>query len=162
MSQKSGPSRATYHGKEYLVVLGPAYYVEQHNGALLGSGMPTINLADPSTGELCVGLTVEIPEAPLKPGQVLVGGKAEGLRALTEAGAVRFTGRYYRSEEYAATFAVCDLLIGQDCQPKHNAMAEYPAASGSKLTLAVLRNERMQEVSFPGNGRPGSDKDRER
>jgi hypothetical protein len=78
--------------------------------------MPTINLAAPNTGELRIGLTVEIPEAPLKPGQVLVCGKAEGLRALTEAGVVRFTGQYYRSNEFAATLAVCDLLIAPSCE----------------------------------------------
>src|SRR4051794_2583972 len=86
-----------YRGKLCHVVLGPPHLVEQANGALLGSGLPSINMADPRTGELLYGLTVEIPEAPLKPGQVLVCGKAEGLRALTEAGVVRHTGDYYRS-----------------------------------------------------------------
>lgn len=104
--------RVRYHGKEYRVVLGPPYFVEQRNGALMGSGMPTVNLADPETGELCHGLTFEVPEAPLKPGQVLVGGREEGLRALTAAGVVRFTGEYYRSVVFDATFAVCDLLVG--------------------------------------------------
>ncbi len=102
----------TYYGKEYRVVLGPPCFVEQRNGALMGSGMPTVNLADPETGELCHGLTFEAPEAPLRPGQVLVGGREEGLRALTEAGVVRFTGEYYRSVVFNATFAVCDLLVG--------------------------------------------------
>jgi hypothetical protein len=76
------------------VVLGPPCFVVQRNGALIGSGMPSINLADPNTGELRIGLTMEILVAPLRPGQVLVGGKAEGLRALTEAGVVRHTGEY--------------------------------------------------------------------
>src|SRR5262249_16554977 len=102
--------RVTYRGKEYRVVLGPPAFVEQRNGALLGSGNSTINLADPETGELRVGLTVEIPEAPLRPNQVLVCGMEEGLRALTAAGVVRHTGEYYRSREYNATFAVCDFL----------------------------------------------------
>src|SRR5262245_19657220 len=103
-------SRAVYHGTEYRIVLGPPTFVEQRNGALLGSGMPTINLADPESGELRVGLTVEIPEAPLKPNQVLVAGRQEGLRTLTEAGVVRHTGLYYQSQEYGASFAVCDFL----------------------------------------------------
>jgi hypothetical protein len=102
--------RTTYHGKEYRVVLGPPTFVEQRNGALMGSGMPTINIADPETGELRSGLTVEILEAPLKPNQVLVSGREEGLRALVEAGVVRHTGEYYRSREFNATFAVCDFL----------------------------------------------------
>jgi hypothetical protein len=49
---------------------------------------------------------------PVRPGQVLVGGEEEGLRVLREAGVVRFTGRHYRSKGFAATFAVCDLLVG--------------------------------------------------
>lgn len=104
--------RVRYHGREYRVVLGPPYFVEQRNGALMGSGMPTVNLADPETGEPCHGLTVEVPGAPLRPGRVLVGGGVEGLRVLTEAGVVRFTGRYFRSGRHDATFAVCDLLAG--------------------------------------------------
>jgi hypothetical protein len=101
-----------YDGKEYRVVLGPPCFVEQRNGALMGTGMPSIRLVDPDTGSPCYGLTFEIPEAPVRPGQVLVGGREEGLRALTEAGVVRFTGRYYRSKRFVATFAVCDLLVG--------------------------------------------------
>jgi len=133
-SDVRGSIRVHYHCQEYQVVLGPPYFVEQDNGALLGSGMPTINLADPHTGELRIGLTVEIPEAPLKPGQVLVAGKAEGLRALTEAGVVRFTGNYYRSEEFATTFAVCDLLIGSSIEPK--------------LSLASLLPNRVQQEAL--------------
>ncbi len=102
--------RVIYRGREYRVVLGPPIFVEQRNGALMGTGMPTINLADPETGELRFGLTVDVPEAPLRPNQVLVGGREEGLRALTAAGVVRHTGEYYRSREYGATFAVCDFL----------------------------------------------------
>lgn len=109
--------RVRYHGREYLVVFGPPYFVEQRNGALMGSGMPTVNLADPETGELCHGLTVEVPGAPLRPGQVLVGGGAEGLRVLADAGVVRFTGDYFRSEKHNATFAVCDLLAGRPRDP---------------------------------------------
>jgi hypothetical protein len=99
-----------YHGEEYRVVLGPPILIEQRNGALMGTGMPTINLADPKTGELRIGLTVDIPEAPLKPNQVLVCGREEGLRALAAAGVVRHTGEYYCSREYGATFAVCDFI----------------------------------------------------
>ncbi len=101
-----------YKGKVYRVVFGPPCFVEQRNGALLGTGMPSIELADPETGVPLHGLTFDIPEAPLRPGQVLVGGREEGLQALTEAGVVRFTGAYYRSKRFLATFAVCDLLVG--------------------------------------------------
>jgi hypothetical protein len=41
-----------------------------------------------------------------------MGGGEEGLRVLTEAGVVRFTGMYYRSKRFGTTFAVCDLLGG--------------------------------------------------
>src|SRR5262245_44230166 len=102
----------TYHGERCKVVLGPPHSVEQRNGTRISSGMPSIDLVDPETGEGRCGLTVEIPRARLRPGQVLVGGRAEGLRALTEGGVVRHTGRYYRSKEFDTTFAVCDLLIG--------------------------------------------------
>ena len=112
MSKAEKDTLVRYRGEEYKVVLGPPCFVEQRNGALMGSGMPTISLADPGTDSLRYGLTVEIPEAPLKPGQVLVGGRAEGLRALIEGGVVRHTGDYYRSKRFDATFAVCDLLIG--------------------------------------------------
>jgi hypothetical protein len=112
MGKNSKDILVRYRGSDYQVVLGPPCYVEQKNGALMESGMPMIILADPETKEYCVGLTVEIPEAPLKAGQVLVGGREAGLQALTEAGVVRHTGDYYRSKEFDATFAVCDLLIG--------------------------------------------------
>lgn len=56
---------------------------------------------------------------------MLVGGGDEGLRALTEAGVVRFTGAYYHSKEFDATFAVCDLLVG-------------PAADASRKNLKKL------------------------
>ena len=101
-----------YEGKEYRVVLGPPCYVEQRNGALMGTGMPSIELVEPDTGRPCYGLTFDIPQAPVRPGQVLVGGGEEGLRALTEGGVVRFTGTYYRSKKSLATFAVCVLLVG--------------------------------------------------
>jgi len=102
--------RVKYHGEEYRVALGPPIFVEQRNGALISTGMPTINLADPHSGELRIGLTFDIPQAPLNPGLVLVGGREEGLRALTEAGVVKHTGEYYRSRDHGATFAVCDFL----------------------------------------------------
>jgi hypothetical protein len=108
--QPAADVRTKYHGKEYRVVLGPPYFVEQENGALMGTGMPMINLADLETGYPERGLTVDIPQAPLKPNQVLVCGGEEGLRALTEAGVVRHTGEYYCSREFGATFAVCDFL----------------------------------------------------
>ena len=101
-----------YEGKEYRVVLGPPHFTEQRNGALMGTGMPSIELVEPDTGCPCYGLTFDIPQAPVRPGQVLVGGREEGLRVLTEAGVVRFTGEYYHSKRFDATFAVCDLLVG--------------------------------------------------
>lgn len=101
-----------YYGKEYRAVLGPPYFIEQRDGAMMGSGMPSIDLSDPETGEKCYGLTCEAPEAPLRQGQVLVCGGEEGLRALSEAGIVRFTGHNYRSKRYGCTLAVCDLLVG--------------------------------------------------
>ena len=101
-----------YDGQVYRVVFGPPSFVEQRNGALLGSGMPSIGLADPETGVQRHGLTIEIPEAPLRPGQVLVGGGEDGLRALSDAGVVRFTGTEFHSKRFLATFAVCDLLVG--------------------------------------------------
>jgi hypothetical protein len=121
MHKKLTDVRVYYHDELCQVVLGPPCFVEQANGALLGSGLPSISLADPATGALLYGLTVEIPEAPLQPGQVLVGGRAEGLRALTEAGVVRHTGDYYRSTKYGAAFAVCDLLV------RHNNERVQPA-----------------------------------
>jgi hypothetical protein len=84
-----------YHGEVFRAVLGPPCFVEQHNGALMGTGMPSINLVEPETGLPCHGLIFDIPKAPLRPGQVLVGGEEEGLRVLTEARVVRFTGKYY-------------------------------------------------------------------
>lgn len=111
MRMRLADVRVSYHGQDYRVVLGPPYYTERGEGVLLGSGLPTINLADPQTGELRYGLTVEIPEAPLKPSQILVGGREEGVRALTEAGVVRPTGEFYRSDSYGATLAVCELLV---------------------------------------------------
>jgi len=161
MRRKRNDVRVQYHGVEFKVVLGPPYFVEQPNGALMGSGMPTINLADPNTGELRRGLTVEIPEAPLKPGQVLVGGKAEGLRALTEAGVVRLTGNYYRSEKFMATFAVCDLLIDPPCE--RNSVLGYPL-DDQKLSLVDIRRQaaegqgQQQAKERPRD--PGIDMDR--
>jgi hypothetical protein len=139
--------RVKYHGTEYKVVLGPPVLVEQRNGALMGTGMPTIDLADPVTGERRVGLTVDIPQAPLKPNQVLVGGREEGLRALTEAGVVRHTGEYYRSREFGATFAVCDFLGMPERQ---------------KTTLANLREAAGRQQDRPQQKQKGHEFDLER
>jgi hypothetical protein len=116
--------------------------VEQHNGALMGSGLPTINLADANTGELRIGLTVEIPEAPLKPGQVLVCGKEEGLRALTEGGIVRHTGEYYRSRKFDATFAVCDFLVGP--HRRRESVLGYPLPEPSPAPSPQQDNKRSR------------------
>jgi hypothetical protein len=78
--------------------------------------MPSIDLV----GDDGFGLSVEIPQAPLKLGQVLIGGFEEGLRALTEAGIVRHTGEYYKSKEYDATFPICDLLVDWSREPGQN------------------------------------------
>src|SRR5690242_2048726 len=96
---KREPVRVRYRGRDYHAVLGPTCFTEQANGALLGTGMPSIELIDPQTGEPRVGLTVDIPEAPLQPGQVLVCGRAEGVRALADAGVVRPTGQYYYAKD---------------------------------------------------------------
>ena len=102
--------RVIYDGHECRVVLGPPVHVELHSGALWCNEMPSIDLVEVKSGK-SRGLTVDIPAAQLKPGQVLVCGNAEGLRALTEAGVVRHTGEYFQSKKYDATFAVCDLLL---------------------------------------------------
>jgi hypothetical protein len=132
-----------YHGEEYRVVLGPPCFVMQTNGALMSSGMPMVNLADPKTGELRRGLTVEIPEAPVSSGQVLVCGKAEGLQALTEAGVVRFTGEYYRTKEFDATFAVCDLLIAP---ARQEPVRVTPGTSPSPQRMRQKPKEKSRDI----------------
>jgi hypothetical protein len=72
--------------------------------------MPSTDLIDVKTGQ-GDGLTTDNPAAQRKPGQVLVCGGAEGLRALTAIGIVRQTGEYFYSKKCNATFAVCDLLL---------------------------------------------------
>lgn len=147
MNKKLDGVWVRYRGEDYKLVLGPPCFVEQRNGALMGTGMPTVNLADPSTGELCIGLTVDIPEAPLKSGQVLVGGRAEGLRALTEAGVVRHTGEFYRSPKFDATFAVCELLIDEAAPRPTTLQHLREAAKGTKQAkLALVRKNHEIEM----------------
>ncbi len=141
MSKKLDGVRVRYRGEDYKLVLGPPCFVEQRNGPLMGTGMPTVNLADPSTGELCIGLTVDIPEAPLRSGQVLVGGKEEGVRALT---VVRHTREFYRSPKFDATFAVCDLLIDEAVPRPTTLQHLREAAKGirqAKLALVQKNHE---------------------
>jgi hypothetical protein len=148
--RKQADVRVRYHGEEYRVVLGPPYFVEQANGALMGSGMPTIELADAETGELRHGLTVEIFEAPLKPGQVLVGGRDEGLGALTEAGVVRFTGRYYCSGKFNATFAICELLLTAPCQERE----QMTPSRGQPVPEPTNKQNRGQPAAQQERQRP--------
>jgi hypothetical protein len=149
--KKNADVRVMYDGAEYRLYLGIPCWVEQANGELLTTGMPSIHLADPKTGELYHGLSMDIPEAQLKPGQVLVCGREEGLRALTEAGVVRFTGQYYRSAEFNETFPVCDLLMTAPWQEREQAKANSGGNTPS-------RGQLLAEQTSSGSPQPTPEK----
>lgn len=52
---------ARFHGNDFRVVLVPSRYVEQRNGALMGTGTPSVDLIDPDTGRPCYGLAFDTP-----------------------------------------------------------------------------------------------------
>ena len=99
-----------YRGKKYQAVFGPSYAVELADGTLWDSGKPSIDLADPRTGDVYHGLTVALPNVGLGANQVLVCGGDAGLKALETAGVVRCSGRHIHSPEYGKV-AVCDVLV---------------------------------------------------
>ncbi len=102
-----------YHGEDYKAVIGALYAVEQKDGSFKFPDAPDITLVDPHTGAIR-GLAVHLPRVPLKPNQTLVCGGKEGLRALENAGIVKFTGQLIYSREYETTLAVCDVLYARD------------------------------------------------
>ena len=50
-----------YRGEEYRVVLGPPCSVQQRSGALVSTGMPSIELVEPDTARKRNELTFDIP-----------------------------------------------------------------------------------------------------
>lgn len=145
-----------YHGETYQVVFGPSYSVELPDGTFWSSGKPSIDLIEVGAEvPRRRGLTLDLPEVPLKSNQVLVCGGAEGVRSLEQAGVVRATGMFVKAPAYGTTVAVCDLLITppglEHVRPTRRGLSDepLPASGVGELQAKAVKRQAEGEKQKP-------------